>query len=67
MIMQARITTDSTTTAGTRRLASLASALKDPDLPLPSDFVDVPEANYEMVVAKAVVRLQSGGRKRRGW
>ena len=60
MITQARIMTDSMIIAGTRRLASLAPALKDPDLPLLPDFADAPEVNYEIAVAVAEQAIEEG-------
>ena len=46
MITQASTMTDTMIIAGTRRLASLAPALRDPDLPLLPDFADAPKVNY---------------------
>lgn len=63
MITQARTMTDSMIIAGTRRLASLAPALKDPDLPLLPDFADAPEVNYEIAVAvgeQAIIEGSAG-------
>lgn len=60
MITQARTMTDSMILAGTRRLASLAPALRDPDLPLLPDFADAPEVNYEVAVAVAEQAVEEG-------
>lgn len=46
--------------AGARRLASLAPALKDPDMALLPDFGDAPEVNYEVAVAVAEQAVKDG-------
>lgn len=60
MITQARTITDTMIIAGTRRLASLAPALRDPDLPLLPDFADAPEVNFEVAVAVAEQAIEEG-------
>jgi malate dehydrogenase (oxaloacetate-decarboxylating) len=60
MITQARIMTDTMIIAGTQRLASLAPALKDPDLPLLPDFADAPKVNFEVAVAVAEQAIEEG-------
>jgi malate dehydrogenase (oxaloacetate-decarboxylating) len=60
MITQARTMTDTMIIAGTRRLASLAPALRDPDLPLLPDFADAPKVNYEVAVAVAEQAIKEG-------
>ena len=51
MLSKARTLTDTMIIAGTRRLASLAPALADPDDALLPDFADAPRVNYEVAVA----------------
>ena len=60
MITKARTMTDTMIIAGTRRLASLAPALLDPDLPLLPDFSDAPMVNYEVAVAVAEQAIAEG-------
>ncbi|KAI0348336.1 hypothetical protein BDW22DRAFT_1350522 [Trametopsis cervina] len=60
MITRARTMTDTMIIAGTQRLASLAPALRDPDLPLLPDFADAPEVNYEVAVAVAEQAIEEG-------
>lgn len=60
VITQARCMTDTMIIAGTRRLASLAPALKDPDLPLLPDFAIAPKVNYEVAVAVAEQAIEEG-------
>lgn len=60
MITQARIMTDTMIIAGTQRLASLAPALQDPDLPLLPDFADAPKVNFEVAVAVAEQAIEEG-------
>lgn len=60
MITKARTMTDTMIIAGTRRLASLAPALRDPDLPLLPDFADAPMVNYEVAVAVAEQAIEEG-------
>ena len=60
MITKARTMTDTMIIAGTRRLASLAPALHDPDLPLLPDFSDAPMVNYEVAVAVAEQAIAEG-------
>lgn len=60
MITQARTMTDTMIIAGTQRLASLAPALHDPDLPLLPDFADAPKVNFEVAVAVAEQAIEEG-------
>ena len=60
MITQAKSMTDTMIIPGTRRPASPAPALKDPDLPLLPDFADAPEVNYEIAVAVAEQAIEEG-------
>ena len=60
MITEARTMTDTMIIAGTQRLASLAPALHDPDLPLLPDFADAPKVNYEVAVAVAEQAIEEG-------
>lgn len=46
--------------AGTRRLASLAPALKDPDDALLPDFGDAPAVNLEVAIAVAEQAIDEG-------
>jgi malate dehydrogenase (oxaloacetate-decarboxylating) len=52
--------TDTMILAGTRRLASLAPALKDPDDALLPDFADAPDVNFEVAVAVAEQAIEEG-------
>jgi malate dehydrogenase (oxaloacetate-decarboxylating) len=45
---------------GTRRLASLSPALKDPDDALLPDFADAPGVNFEVAVAVAEQAIDEG-------
>ena len=60
MITEARTMTDTMIIAGAQRLASLAPALKDPDLPLLPDFADAPTVNFEVAVAVAEQAIDEG-------
>ncbi|KAI0673958.1 hypothetical protein C8Q78DRAFT_968020 [Trametes maxima] len=60
MLSQARALTDTMIIAGTRRLASLAPALKDPDDALLPDFEDAPGVNYEVAVAVVEQAIKEG-------
>ncbi|PSS29780.1 hypothetical protein PHLCEN_2v2928 [Hermanssonia centrifuga] len=60
MITQAKSMTDTMIIAGTRRLAALSPALRDPDLPILPDFADAPEVNYEVAVAVAEQAIEEG-------
>ncbi|KAI0652692.1 hypothetical protein C8Q79DRAFT_938941 [Trametes meyenii] len=60
MLSQARALTDTMIIAGTRRLASLAPALKDPDDGLLPDFEDAPGVNYEVAVAVVEQAIEEG-------
>ncbi|KAI8980576.1 hypothetical protein BD414DRAFT_492622 [Trametes punicea] len=60
MLSKARTLTDTMIIAGTRRLASLAPALKDPDDALLPDFEDAPEVNYEVAVAVVEQAIEEG-------
>jgi malate dehydrogenase (oxaloacetate-decarboxylating) len=46
--------------AGTRRLASLSPALKDPDDALLPDFADAPGVNFEIAIAVAEQAIAEG-------
>ncbi|KAI9067187.1 hypothetical protein FKP32DRAFT_1701868 [Trametes sanguinea] len=61
MLSKARELTDTMIIAGTRRLASLAPALKNPDDALLPDFEDAPEVNYEVAVAVVEQAIEEGG------
>ncbi|GJE89634.1 NAD-dependent malic enzyme [Phanerochaete sordida] len=60
MITQSRSMTDRMIIAGTQRLAALAPALKDPDLPLLPDFHIAPHVNFEVAVAVAEQAIEEG-------
>ncbi|KAL6307798.1 hypothetical protein BKA93DRAFT_727171 [Sparassis latifolia] len=60
MLAQSRTLTDTMIIAGTRRLASLAPALKDPDDALLPDFGDAPEVNFEVAIAVAEQAIEEG-------
>ncbi|KAI0640264.1 hypothetical protein C8Q77DRAFT_1214531 [Trametes polyzona] len=60
MLAQARALADTMIIAGTRRLASLAPALKDPDDALLPDFGDAPAVNYEVAVAVVEQAIEEG-------
>ncbi|KAI0829065.1 hypothetical protein BC628DRAFT_1409057 [Trametes gibbosa] len=60
VLAQARALTDTMIIAGTRRLASLAPALKDPDDALLPDFADAPAVNYEVAIAVVEQAIQEG-------
>ncbi|KIP03206.1 hypothetical protein PHLGIDRAFT_111171 [Phlebiopsis gigantea 11061_1 CR5-6] len=60
MITEARTVTDTMIIAGAQRLASLAPALRDPDLPLLPDFADAPMVNFEIAVAVAEQAIDEG-------
>ncbi|TFK56407.1 hypothetical protein OE88DRAFT_1669769 [Heliocybe sulcata] len=60
VISQARKISDSMIIAGTRRLASLSPALKDPDNALLPDMADAPQVNYEVSVAVAEQAIEEG-------
>ncbi|EPQ60022.1 hypothetical protein GLOTRDRAFT_32306 [Gloeophyllum trabeum ATCC 11539] len=60
VISKARKITDSMIIAATRRLASLAPALKDPDDALLPDMADAPKCNYEVAVAVAEQAIEEG-------
>jgi malate dehydrogenase (oxaloacetate-decarboxylating) len=60
MICKSRQMTDTMIIAGTRRLASLSPALKDPDDALLPDFVDAPSVNFEVAVAVAEQAIEEG-------
>ncbi|KAI0801437.1 hypothetical protein C8Q74DRAFT_1190964 [Fomes fomentarius] len=61
MLSKARSLTDTMIIAGTRRLASLAPALQDPDDALLPDFEDAPRVNYEVAVAVVEQAIEEGG------
>ncbi|KAL7284957.1 hypothetical protein ACG7TL_000046 [Trametes sanguinea] len=61
MLSKARELTDTMIIAGTRRLASLAPALKNPDDALLPDFEEAPEVNYEVAVAVVEQAIEEGG------
>jgi len=52
--------TDKMIVAGTRRLASLSPALKDPDAALLPDFGDAPDVNLEVAIAVAEQAIEEG-------
>lgn len=60
MITQARQLTDTMIVAGTRRLASLSPALRDPDNALLPDFADAAYVNFEVAVAVAEQAIREG-------
>ena len=60
MLSKARALTDTMIIAGTRRLASLAPALKNPDDALLPDFEDAPGVNYEVAVAVVEQAIEEG-------
>ncbi|KAI0370055.1 hypothetical protein BV20DRAFT_944774 [Pilatotrama ljubarskyi] len=60
MLSKARSLTDTMIIAGTRRLASLAPALKDPGDALLPDFEDAPGVNYEVAVAVVEQAIEEG-------
>ena len=60
MLSKARTLTDTMIIAGTRRLASLAPALQDPDDALLPDFEDAPRVNFEVAVAVVEQALAEG-------
>lgn len=60
MLSKARTLTDTMIIAGTRRLASLAPALEDPDDALLPDFGDAPAVNYEVGVAVVEQAIEEG-------
>ncbi|KDQ62848.1 hypothetical protein JAAARDRAFT_28821 [Jaapia argillacea MUCL 33604] len=60
VISKARKLTDTMIIAGTRRLASLSPALKDPDDALLPDFADAPAVNFEVAVAVAEQAIEEG-------
>lgn len=60
MVAKSRSLTDTMIIAGTRRLAALAPALKDPDDALLPDFGDAPEVNLEVAIAVAEQAIEEG-------
>lgn len=60
MLAQARTLTDTMIIAGTRRLAALAPAHKDPNDALLPDFGDAPGVNYEVAVAVVEQAIEEG-------
>ncbi|KAI0658324.1 hypothetical protein C8Q70DRAFT_1045707 [Cubamyces menziesii] len=60
MLSKARTLTDTMIIAGTRRLASLAPALQNPDDALLPDFEDAPGVNYEVAVAVVEQDIEEG-------
>jgi len=60
VVTQSRTLSDTMLIAGTRALAALAPALKDPDDALLPDFADAREANYEVAVAVAEQAIEEG-------
>ncbi|OCH92971.1 hypothetical protein OBBRIDRAFT_725739 [Obba rivulosa] len=60
MVAKSRCLTDTMIIAGTRRLASLAPALKDPDDALLPDFGDAPAVSFEVAVAVAEQAVEEG-------
>lgn len=57
---KSRVMTKAMIVAGTRALAKLSPALKNPDLALLPDFEDAREANYEVAVAVAEQAIKDG-------
>ncbi|KAH8094640.1 hypothetical protein BXZ70DRAFT_1009935 [Cristinia sonorae] len=60
VLAQSRTLTDTMIVAGTRRLAALSPALKDPDDALLPDFGDAPEVNLEVAIAVAEQAIEEG-------
>ncbi|EJD41506.1 hypothetical protein AURDEDRAFT_68655 [Auricularia subglabra TFB-10046 SS5] len=60
ILSQSRSLTDTMLIAGTRALASLSPALKDPDASLLPDFGDAPDVNFEVAVAVAEQAIEEG-------
>ncbi|TCD67885.1 NAD-dependent malic enzyme, mitochondrial [Steccherinum ochraceum] len=60
VLAQSRTLTDTMIISGTRRLASLAPALKDPDDALLPDFGDAPAVNLEVAIAVAEQAIDEG-------
>ncbi|KAH9885385.1 hypothetical protein C8Q73DRAFT_749189 [Cubamyces lactineus] len=60
MLSKARTLTDTMIIAGTRRLASLAPALQNPDDALLPDFEDAPGVNYEVAIAVVEQAIEEG-------
>ncbi|KDQ06040.1 hypothetical protein BOTBODRAFT_39842 [Botryobasidium botryosum FD-172 SS1] len=60
VITQSRTLSDTMLIAGTRALAALSPALKDPDDALLPDFQEAREANYEVAVAVAEQAIEEG-------
>ncbi|KAI0066590.1 hypothetical protein BV25DRAFT_1796407 [Artomyces pyxidatus] len=60
VLARSRGLTDGMILAGTRRLASLSPALKDPDAALLPDFEDAPDVNFEVAVAVAEQAIAEG-------
>lgn len=52
--------TDTMIIAGTRALASLSPALKDPDASLLPDFGDAPDVNFEVAIAVVKQAIEEG-------
>ena len=60
MLAQSRTLTDAMIIAGTRRLASLAPALSNPEEALLPDFGDSPAINLEVAIAVAEQAIEEG-------
>lgn len=60
IVSQSRALTDTMLIAGTRALAALSPALKDPDAALLPDFADAPDVNFEVAVAVAEQAIAEG-------
>lgn len=60
MLSKSRTMSDKMIIAGTKRLASLSPALKDPDDALLPDFGDAPAVNFEVAVAVAEQAIEEG-------
>ena len=60
VLAQSRTLTDTMIVAGTRRLANLSPALKDPDDALLPDFGDAPGVNLEVAIAVAEQAIKEG-------
>ncbi|KZV85389.1 hypothetical protein EXIGLDRAFT_726152 [Exidia glandulosa HHB12029] len=60
ILSKSRSLTDTMLIAGTRALASLSPALKDPDDSLLPDFGDAPDVNFHVAVAVAEQAIEEG-------
>ena len=60
IISRSRTVSDKMIIAGTKALAALSPALKDPDAALLPDFEDSREASFEVAVAVATAAIEEG-------